>query len=86
MALVCCYAIPAAIVNMLQCRPLAKLWSPNMPGSCIDIPAFHISITVINMVLDMVVFVLPIPVLWAIKRKPRKKTFMMWALITFQSS
>ncbi|KAH9203651.1 hypothetical protein DL95DRAFT_472186 [Leptodontidium sp. 2 PMI_412] len=67
MVLVCCYAIPAATINMLQCRPLAKLWSPHMPGSCIDIAAFHISITVINMVLDMVVFVLPIPVLWGIK-------------------
>ncbi|KAH7379014.1 hypothetical protein BKA64DRAFT_242545 [Cadophora sp. MPI-SDFR-AT-0126] len=73
MALVCCYGIPAATISMLQCRPLAKLWSSHMPGSCIDIGAFHISITVINMVLDMVVFVLPIPVLWAIKLPRRQR-------------
>ncbi|KAH7398120.1 hypothetical protein BKA64DRAFT_708780 [Cadophora sp. MPI-SDFR-AT-0126] len=73
MALVCCYGIPAATISMLQCRPLAKLWSPHMPGSCIDIGAFHISITVINMVLDMTVFVLPIPVLWAIKLPRRQR-------------
>jgi hypothetical protein len=73
MALVSCYGITCSIVSVLSCIPFSKFWVPDTPGSCIGIglAAFPIAAAVLCMVFDAVIFSLPIPVLWGLKRKSR---------------
>ncbi|KAH7312078.1 hypothetical protein BKA65DRAFT_542940 [Rhexocercosporidium sp. MPI-PUGE-AT-0058] len=73
MVLVSAYAIGSSVASCLMCVPLSKLWHPDAPGTCFDIAAYQLSATAINMVFDIVVFVLPIPVFWSLKLPRRQR-------------
>ncbi|PVH90752.1 hypothetical protein DM02DRAFT_734435 [Periconia macrospinosa] len=65
--------IASSIVSMTLCVPWEKLWTPNRPGHCIDIKAYYTANSALNMVLDIVIFILPIPLLWALKLPQRQR-------------
>ena len=69
MALVSAFGISTSIASVLLCIPFDKLWHPDLPGNCIDINPFYITSTSLNMVFDIAVYVLPIPILWNLQRK-----------------
>ncbi|PVH93391.1 hypothetical protein DM02DRAFT_662000 [Periconia macrospinosa] len=65
--------IASSIVSMTYCIPWEKLWIPTHPGYCVDIKAFFTASSALNMVLDIVIFILPIPLLWALKLPTRQR-------------
>ena len=68
-ALVSAFGIPTSIVSMLYCIPYKKIWQPELPGSCIDIYSFYLSSSTLNICFDLVIFILPIPILWRLRCK-----------------
>ncbi|PVH90890.1 hypothetical protein DM02DRAFT_636490 [Periconia macrospinosa] len=64
--LVSASGIASSIVAMTLCVPWEKLWTPTHTGHCINIKAFHTACFALNMVLDIVIFILPIPLLWSL--------------------
>ncbi|KAH8701444.1 hypothetical protein GQ44DRAFT_732872 [Phaeosphaeriaceae sp. PMI808] len=66
-ALVSAYGIATAIVCMTLCVPFEKLWTPTIPGHCINIKAFWTANPALGIVFDIAIFVLPIPLLWGLK-------------------
>ncbi|KAN0089257.1 hypothetical protein V8E51_019517 [Hyaloscypha variabilis] len=61
--LVTLFGISTSIASMLLCIPFKKAWQPDIPGTCIKVYPFYISFTALNMVFDLAIFILPIPIL-----------------------
>ncbi|RPA79038.1 hypothetical protein BJ508DRAFT_150421 [Ascobolus immersus RN42] len=71
------YNVPA---NIFQCTPIRRAWSPATPGKCIDQMALWISQSVLHVVTDIMIFLLPMPLVARSQMPIRQKT---QALIIF---
>ncbi len=67
------YAIVAVICFPLQCIPLAKVWTPTLPGRCMDVTRLLLSTVITTIVLDLAVFLLPIPILLRLQMSVTRK-------------
>lgn len=47
----------------LECVPVAKSWDPNVKGRCLDLVAFSYFTNITNLVTDIWVFLLPVPII-----------------------
>ena len=63
------------IVRMFYlCFPFAYLWDKSIiDGTCSNLPVAYVASSIINLLLDVVVIVLPMPVLWALRIPTSKK-------------
>ncbi|KAH8586136.1 hypothetical protein B0O99DRAFT_748537 [Bisporella sp. PMI_857] len=67
------FGIATSIVSMTLCIPFTKLWNPHVPGHCVNIKAYYIAVPALNMIFDIAIFILPIPLLWALKLPRRQR-------------
>ncbi|KAJ5151299.1 uncharacterized protein N7482_010551 [Penicillium canariense] len=76
------FTVALTLVNLFPCRPLSSsLLIQTPPGTyCIDIVALYISTAPINIVTDVAIFVLPLPMLWRV-HLPRRQRIIL--LLTF---
>ena len=63
------WLVPTVIV----CQPISAYWSVDGPRKCIDYNVFGTWISFPNIVTDLVMFVLPLPVLWGLQMSRPKK-------------
>lgn len=67
----------ASIPSLLfTCRPIAYNWDPSIDGTCGNLKALEISSGVFNMLVDVWVVFLPLPVIWKLQMSRQKK----WAV------
>ena len=59
------------------CRPMAKLWNPQLPGVCMSAEAYWVSAASINIALDFFVLLLPLPAITALHLPRRHKICIM---------
>ncbi|KAL1981058.1 hypothetical protein VTN96DRAFT_3123 [Rasamsonia emersonii] len=55
------------------CTPFQYLWDKTIPGTCINLPAAWLSVSIINMILDLIIIALPMPMLWNLRMPVSKK-------------
>lgn len=58
-----------ASISVVVCIPFTKVWNPEVAGRCINANAFYIATSTLNMVFDLAIFILPIPIVWEMQRK-----------------
>ncbi|KAI0166074.1 hypothetical protein GGR57DRAFT_509759 [Xylariaceae sp. FL1272] len=73
-----------------QCIPVQKFWLPDTDGACFDQNAFYLSSAVINVVGDIAVLALPLPIIWKLQASRSKKwslsfLFLLGAFVVFAS-
>ncbi|XWW94465.1 hypothetical protein V2A60_008764 [Cordyceps javanica] len=73
MAFVLCSHVGSALLLLLACRPIDKSWDPRIPGSCLPVGASFTAYAVLTIVSDIVVTLLPVPVLCTLNLRPAKK-------------
>ncbi|KAF2142053.1 GMC oxidoreductase [Aplosporella prunicola CBS 121167] len=78
----CCvgYGIAFLLVSVFQCRPISYAWTQwdgEHQGSCNNINAQGWTSAAINVVLDLVVIILPLPLLAKLQLNKRKKALLM---------
>lgn len=56
-----------------QCQPVSRLWDPTEPGTCIDIVGFIIGFGVVNILLNTIILLLPLPMIWSLEIERRHK-------------
>ncbi|MCJ1280285.1 hypothetical protein MMC21_008112 [Puttea exsequens] len=61
------------IADCLICRPIAFRWNHEIDGKCGDQKRLDMFIAVFNLLLDVCMVVLPMPVLWSLQMKKAKK-------------
>ncbi|KAI0146367.1 hypothetical protein GGR57DRAFT_478958 [Xylariaceae sp. FL1272] len=56
-----CQLLEEIFVVAFRCVPIAKLWRPEISGHCVDIHPFWYTGFVFNLVVDLILFIEPIP-------------------------
>jgi hypothetical protein len=73
MGIVICYGIAFLTLFMSRCRPVSQQWDPQPGGSCRDITIDQLASVSLNMVIDIAIVILPLPVLWGLQLALRSK-------------
>lgn len=62
------YLIATTITSIVQCSPVAFAWDPTIDdGTCIDLAKFFIFNGVVALLTDLLVLVLPLPLVWGLQ-------------------
>ena len=70
------------IAFVLLCIPREKIWDPTVPGQCINIYAGETSTSIINIISDFSILILPITQVLQLQL-PRKRKAGMIAIFAF---
>ncbi|KAL8968542.1 MAG: hypothetical protein Q9183_002417, partial [Haloplaca sp. 2 TL-2023] len=65
--------LAGTLVLIFQCSPVHKSWLPETPGTCLPNDATFFALAAITIFFDVVIFVLPIPLLLKLKIGFKKK-------------
>ena len=68
-----CWAASEFLVAIFQCKPVAYQWNKELNGTCIDQLAFFRWISVPNLIHDIAMLVLPLPMIWNLQVGTRQK-------------
>ncbi len=66
-ALTMCYCTVVLLEAFLLCRPFAYNWDKTIDGECADTTKAFLSAGIINLLLDVCIVVMPMPLLWKLK-------------------
>jgi len=72
-ALVIAYWIPTTILAYLGCTPFARNWDQTLPGTCVNLVAFFRWNGICNLILDVLILCLPIPMVWRLSVSVRQR-------------
>ncbi|CAI6336677.1 unnamed protein product [Periconia digitata] len=61
------FCISHILLALLECQPIERQWNKNVNGRCTDTYKQNLADTITNMVLDLLVIVLPMPLLWQLQ-------------------
>lgn len=68
------FGASAVTADCLICRPITYRWAPSMvDGSCGDQESLDMYIAILNLLQDVVVVVLPMPILWGLQMARGRK-------------
>ncbi|AEO60045.1 hypothetical protein MYCTH_2308849 [Thermothelomyces thermophilus ATCC 42464] len=62
---------------LLLCRPIAKNWDKTIPGTCGDNRLFYIWLGIINVIVEAVILLLPVPFILRLQMKTFKKVVVV---------
>lgn len=65
--------IATALVIILQCLPVESNWNREMKARCINFPAALTAFAAVNVLTDVTILVLPIPLIWALQTTTARK-------------
>lgn len=61
------FGIGSILSAGFQCIPLSMLWEIGVSGKCFDVVWFYFANSAINIVTDMIIYLMPIPTLWKLQ-------------------
>ena len=71
------FFVSTILASALICRPLSYSWDKSIPGgTCGDQKSLDLYIGIVNLLLDICVVVLPMPVLWGLQMAISKKLML----------
>jgi hypothetical protein len=77
----CCYYIVALIIKIRMCDPIPKYWlGDKVEGTCLDQTAALIADSVISVVSDLIILILPLPLTWSLQMSRNRKMRVMGIL------
>ena len=75
MVLAVLYSLSALLEIFFSCFPMPYLWDPagNPGGYCINLGEAWLAVGLTNMIEDIIIILLPLPVLWSLQLDTRRK-------------
>ncbi|PSK43630.1 hypothetical protein B9Z65_7144 [Elsinoe australis] len=73
------WTLGAVVTWLAQCKPITKAWNTEEPGTCINFYLFALLINSINLVTDVVILVLPVPIILKLNTTTGKKISLLCA-------
>ncbi|ESZ89643.1 hypothetical protein SBOR_9974 [Sclerotinia borealis F-4128] len=71
-------AVVLTFLNIFQCQPVSDAWMTNTNGSCISILTLYLASAPVNIITDLAILVLPIPVLTGMSLPQRQKVILVF--------
>lgn len=61
--------------QVFLCSPMSAAWDPNLifSSKCGDVQAMYYGVSISNLLLDVFILFMPMPVIWGLPLSPRKK-------------
>lgn len=83
MVIVSLTAIAGVITSLASCRPFSARWDPDLfITSCIDAPRFWFGLCVPNVATDIVMLILPMPIVWKLNISTKQKVILSGVFLT----
>ncbi len=76
MGVIVAWSIGGIFATIFQCVPVAGSWDKSADASCIDKGKFWVAYAVMNILTDVMVLALPIPVILKLQLKTREKVLL----------
>ena len=73
MFLVFGYLFSNLLTQLFGCTPIDKYWKSTNPGHCIPEPKINLFYGSMNFLTDVLIFVLPLPMVWRLKLSRQNK-------------
>ena len=91
MAFILLFGISLVLQTFLLCRPFAKIWDGLLPGTCASGKAIFLASGIINIVIDLIMIILPMPLVWQLQMSQQRKfalsaVFALGILYVFPST
>ncbi|TKX19465.1 hypothetical protein C1H76_8314 [Elsinoe australis] len=67
------FGIAYLFAIFFACDPVRKSWDPRVPGKCFPVAPFYYGTSIVNCCIDLMLFILPIPLLWRLQMNKRRK-------------
>lgn len=77
MGVMLAYYIPAVIVKIRICSPIAKFWDQRINGTCLDQTSIILADAVVSVVSDMIILILPLPLTLSLQLSTKRKMRVM---------
>lgn len=75
------YLVVFVLVDVLGCLPLQKFWFRQKPGHCIDMYSMFLVCGLYDVVLDLIILILPLPMMWRLHIGRGRKISIFFAFI-----
>ncbi|KAH9867613.1 hypothetical protein IAQ61_008207 [Plenodomus lingam] len=75
-ALVLAWGIGITVTLCLACRPLPAYWDISIPGECLKMVTFTYFTNIFNLITDVFIFLLPVPMIWHLQLQTKKKLML----------
>ncbi|KAK5995385.1 hypothetical protein PT974_03789 [Cladobotryum mycophilum] len=84
------WSVSAIASTIWQCHPIAGAWNTSLHAKCINSGVFWVAYAIMNVLTDIIVLALPIPLILALQLKMRDRLmicglFLMGGLVTVTS-
>lgn len=70
------------IMTLTDCTPLAYKWDKSIPGRCLDIIEVYRYVSLPNLFTDIMILVLPLPVIWPLQIGRMQKIGLTFTFLT----
>ncbi|KAH0026854.1 hypothetical protein KCU78_g4211, partial [Aureobasidium melanogenum] len=71
------YSVGGIFSSLFQCRPMASAWTLDIaPEYCISTQKFYTANAALNVVSDIMILLLPAPIVWGLQTDTRKKIIL----------
>ncbi|KAF2713471.1 hypothetical protein K504DRAFT_398700 [Pleomassaria siparia CBS 279.74] len=75
-------AIANVVTSLAACKPFKANYNPTLPGAkCIDKEAFYVWTSVPNIITDVIMLVLPLPIVWNLHNTKRIKVALTFTFL-----
>lgn len=71
--LVLAWWLAFVLVAIFTCIPVEKQWDTKVPGHCVSPASTYIGTATPNVLIDLIILLLPMPVLWRLQSSGRRK-------------
>ena len=72
-ALVIIWCISVTLTVIFECQPVGSYWQPTLQQHCIDSQKFYWANGISNLLLDVIILCLPIPMIWRLQMSMKSK-------------
>lgn len=75
-AFVIAWGIGITVTLLLACRPLEAYWNANVTGKCLVMVTFTYFTNITNLITDIWIFLMPVPMIWHLQLQTKKKMLL----------
>ena len=80
--LVCAWIVAVLVSLILQCNPPQQAWERSIPGACRDPYNWWLASGLSSFILDLIILLIPLPMLWRLQVKPSRKGLIIGVFIS----
>ncbi|KAF2128865.1 hypothetical protein P153DRAFT_376229 [Dothidotthia symphoricarpi CBS 119687] len=75
-AFIVAWGVGITVALLFACRPLETYWDVNVKGSCLRLVTFTYFTNISNLITDIWIFLMPVPMIWHLQLQMKKKLLL----------